>query len=173
MGLLERANAGKIDSKSKVLRKVVPGYDYRTKQKRSETDQKIRDKVERECQKALEALDNLSSELHRSDNDDEALERVNDVKKKVRSAEREAMNSASGGGFLSNVENTKDENLTELIEYDAKIVEASGELAEKASKVSERPVKAKNVDKELREVRDQAQQIKNSLKDRKDFLKGL
>ncbi|MFB6114673.1 MAG: hypothetical protein ABEK04_00130 [Candidatus Nanohalobium sp.] len=46
MGLLERADAGKIDSKSKVLRKVVPGYDYRTKQKRAETDQKIRDKVE-------------------------------------------------------------------------------------------------------------------------------
>ncbi|MFB6114672.1 MAG: hypothetical protein ABEK04_00125 [Candidatus Nanohalobium sp.] len=115
----------------------------------------------------------MSSELHRSDNDDKALERVNDVKKKIRSAEREARNSASGGGFLSNVENTKDENLTELIEYDAEIVETSGKLADKAGKVSERPVKAKNVEEELRDVRDQAQQIKNSLKDRKDFLKGL
>ncbi|MFB6151293.1 MAG: hypothetical protein ABEJ40_05750 [Haloarculaceae archaeon] len=69
MSLLDDVDEGKLSTNSALLKRVVPGYDYRTHEARAATDRAIREKLERDLDDAKRALDDASDRLYEAGED--------------------------------------------------------------------------------------------------------
>jgi hypothetical protein len=167
MGLLEEIDGGRLSARSGLLRKAVPGYDYRAREARAETDRKVRENLLQELRTAKRTLAEVSDELYRS-GDREAVAEVKDVVDAIETVERR-VDSASPGGKLDGLSGASEEELIRLIEYDASLIEDAEELGERARELRD-VVETDDILAEVRRVRRTVRDIDRAFTGRRDHI---
>ena len=173
MGLLDEIEAGELGASSKTLRKVIPKYDYRQKKRRSETDQKLREKINREVQKARSNLDSISDMAY-DDGKRDVVEDISDVNDSLLRLESKVETSPDGG-LLGGISSASEEDMIRLVEKDARLIKDAETLSEATDRLEEAVIEGKTdeIKKRLRELRKTTDDIEREFEDRKDVLEGL
>jgi hypothetical protein len=173
MGLLDEIEAGELGASSKTLRKVMPRYDYRQKKRRSETDQKLREKINREVQKARSNLDSISDMAY-DDGKRDVVEDISDVNDSLLRLESKVETSPDGG-LLGGISSASEEDMIRLVEKDARLIKDAETLSEATDRLEEAVIEGKTGDikRRLRELRKTTDDIEREFEDRKDVLEGL
>jgi hypothetical protein len=173
MGLLDEIEAGELGASSKTLRKVIPGYDYRQKKQRSETDQKLREKINREVQNARSNLDSISDMAY-DDGKRDVVEDISGVNDSLLRLESK-VETSPGGGLLGGISSASEEDMIRLVEKDARLIKDAEALSEATDRLEEAVIEGKTgeIKKRLRELRKTTDDIEREFEDRKDVLEGL
>ena len=173
MGTLDEIEAGELEENKSRLRSLIPGYEYGRKEKRTETDRALRDKVVREIDKAKSNLDEVSDMAY-DDGRRDVVDGVGGVTDSLLRLEKK-VESGPTSGLLNGAHTASEEDLVRLVENDAKLVRDSEVLAEAADRLEEAVLEGRTeeIEKRLRELRKTADDIERAFEDRKDLLSGL
>jgi hypothetical protein len=173
MGMLDEIEAGELEENKSTLRSLIPGYEYKRKEKRAETDRELRDKVIREIRKAKSNLDRVSDMAY-DDGRRDIVDEISDVTDSLLRLESKA-ESGPTSGLLNGVNTASEKDLIRLVELDAKLVRDSEVLSEASDRLEEAVLeeRTEDIQNRLRELRKTADDIERAFEDRKDLLSGL
>lgn len=165
MSLLEQIDEDDYSASSRVLRSVIPGYDYRKREKRATTDRRVREAIRTEINDVEERLDDCRRELFEQDED---LERVAKLNRRISTFAESVEAAPSGGGFLNGESAPDDEAMVSLVKQDAKVIDALEKLQDRLDAMYE----AKDDDM-IDTVREQFRTVKETFSEREKILKRL
>lgn len=173
MGLLEDIDEDRYDASPNLLRAIVPGYDYRTKDKRRETDRQIREHIRTDLGQIQRRLDDIQDILHRQDRDGPVKD-VTDLKDQIGHLKDLIEATESGGGILTGLGDASDEDYIDLIEHDADLIEAVEDTAEETDMLFKRITDGlEEPGPRLQELRADLRELEERIQERRDFLTGL
>jgi hypothetical protein len=132
MGFLEEIDDGQLSTSSRLLRRIMPRYDYRSHERLKETDEKLRKKLLRDLTQTIHRLEGLHDRLYDEDRRAEA-NRVTGLRDRLETMRRRVRTARSGGGATRDLVVEVESDLLALVEYDATLIEASEELAAHAA----------------------------------------
>lgn len=163
MSLLEKIDDDDYSASSRVLRSVIPGYDYRKREKRADTDRRVRDAIRTEISDAEKRLDDCRRELFEHD---EELGKVAKLNRRLSTFAENVESAPGGGGFLNGDSSPDDEAMVELVKQDAKVIDALKDLQDRLDTMYEKKDAdiLSNVRKQLREVEDRFSEREKILK---------
>jgi len=173
MGLLDDIEAEELEESTKTLRKTVPGYDYRQKEKRAETDRKLREKITREIKKTRSNLDSVSDMAY-DDGKRGVVEEISEVIDSLMKLEKKAESSPQGGR-VGKIDSSEEEDMIGLLEKDAKLVRDAETLSGATDELEQAVIEGKTegIEKRLRELRKTTDDVERTFEGRKDLIKGL
>ena len=174
MSLLDDIEAGELSTNSRLLRKAVPGYDYRIRGERADTDREVREVVVRELTNAKRGLDDVSDELFRADRREEVAT-VDSLKNAILQLERR-VKTGSPGPLIQSVSDAGESEIIELIEFDAQLVNDARDVNQQIDvlygTVVENPT-SEDVAAELRGVRTTVRRLDRTYTGRTEHLRSL
>jgi len=173
MGLLEDIDTDRFDASPKLLRAILPGYDYRTKDKRRETDRELRERLRTDLTQVQRRLDDIHDILHRQDRD-RPLTDVSDLTDQISHLKDRIEASESGGGILTGLSDASDEDYIALIEHDAALLRVIENTTEEAEMLFKQITDGlADPGPRLQELRTDLRDLEDRISRRRDFLTGL
>jgi hypothetical protein len=169
MGLLDDIDDEEISANSRLLRTVVPGYDYRSQKSFEATDERLRTKVRRDLIEAKQLLDGVHDGLYDAGRRDE-MEQVASVRESIETVQRHVETAQSGGGGARHLVVEDESHIPDLIEHDATLVERSEALVERLEGLS---IDSSNLTSELTACEQDARELRGAIRSRRDYLDGL
>jgi hypothetical protein len=154
------------------LRRIVPGYDYRTRDSGVETDRQIREKLGRDLRTAASTLDDVSDVLYRRGERDR-IERVDELHADVERVRQRITTAPAGGGSTRDLAVDEQEALVVLVEYDAKLVEGVQEVLDGADRIREAVDADEVIEPHVRECGAAVDDLDRAFTGRQEHMDGL
>lgn len=172
MTLLEDIDDGDLSANSSVLRRFLPGYDYRSRETTAETDRTVRRKIDRDLGEVTKTLDDVSDRLYRREERDlvEALGRLESDVERLRSR---VTSAASGGGTVRNLAVENEEALVALVEYDASLVAGVEDLLDRADEIRAAVDDGRPVEPLVTDCEAAVDDLDRTFTQRQDYMEGL
>jgi hypothetical protein len=158
----------------KILGSVIPGYDYRAKKNRLNTDQAVREKLSRELEKSYNTLKEVSDLAYR-DGKREIVDHIKDTLNAIDLVKKEIENAAYGLSHLFTQENVDSKNIIRMIEFDAKLLDELVVITEACDIVYDNVLGGKTSDivQQVRKMKRSVDKMRNIFSDRNDYLTNL
>lgn len=172
MALLDDINDDALSANSALLRRVVPGYDYRSQEAWSETDGKIREKLERDLDRTRDVLEDASDACYGDDRRDD-IAAIADLTDDMKTFTRRLRNAQLGGGRLREFTVDDESSLLAIIEHDASLVADTEELGTRAEQIRAAARAGMPITDELHACRSLFEDIERTFGRRRDHLQGL
>jgi len=106
----------------KLMEKLIPGYDYRVKKNRLNSDRAVRDKLSRELKKSYSTLKEVS-DLAYKDGRREVVEHITDVLNTLDLFRNEIENASYGLSPLFKQEKVSDKAIEQMVKFDSALVD--------------------------------------------------
>ncbi|MFB6184291.1 MAG: hypothetical protein ABEI96_07025 [Haloarculaceae archaeon] len=172
MGLLDDIDDDALSANSAVLRRTIPGYDYRSRDAWSETDRTLREKLERDLGAARGVLKDASDACYDDDRRDDVAA-IGDLTDDVETFARRVENAGGDGGGLREFSADEESDLVAVVEHDATLVEDGEDLVTRAEKVRAAARTGAPITDELHACRSLFEDVERAFDRRQDYLHGL
>ncbi|GEM_PF-1066335 len=158
----------------KILGSVIPGYDYRAKKNRLNTDQAVREKLSRELEKSYKTLTEVSDLAYKDEKRD-VVEHIKDISNAIDLVKKEIENAAYGMSPLFVQDHVDSKNIIRMIEFDAKLLDELVVITEACDLVYDNVLDGKTSDIiiQTRKMKRSVDKIRNIFSDRNDYLTNL
>jgi len=158
----------------KILGAVIPGYDYRAKKNRLNTDLAVREKLSRELEKSYNTLKEISDLAYRDEKRD-VLEHIKDTSNAFDLVKKEIANAAYGLSPLFTQDDVDSKNIIRMIEFDAKLLDELVVITEASDIMYDNILEGKTSDiiLQVREMKRSVDKMRNIFSDRNDYLTNL
>ncbi len=155
----------------KLMEKLIPGYDYRVKKNRLNSDRAVRDKLSRELKKSYSTLKEVT-DLAYKDGRREVVEHITDVLNTLDLFRTEIENASYGLSPLFKQEKVSDKAISKMVEFDSALVDELEVTTKAADLVYDRVLEGKTSDiiLQVRKVKRSVDSMRNTFTDRADFL---
>jgi len=155
----------------KLMEKLIPGYDYRVKKNRLNSDRAVRDKLSRELKKSYSTLKEVT-DLAYKDGRREVVEHITDVLNTLDLFRIEIENASYGLSPLFKQEKVSDKAISKMVEFDSALVDELEVTTKAADLVYDRVLEGKTSDiiLQVRKVKRSVDSMRNTFTDRADFL---
>jgi len=155
----------------KLMEKLIPGYDYRVKKNRLNSDRAVRDKLSRELKKSYSTLKEVT-DLAYKDGRREVVEHITDVLNTLDLFRTEIENASYGLSPLFKQEKVSDKAISKMVEFDSALVDELEVTTTAADLVYDRVLEGKTSDiiLQVRKVKRSVDSMRNTFTDRADFL---
>ncbi|MCX6688637.1 MAG: hypothetical protein NTZ39_02940 [Methanoregula sp.] len=153
------------------LGKLIPGYDYRAKKNRLNTDRSVRDKLARELKKAAVNLKEVSDLAYR-DGKREIVDHIKDVLKAIDLFVVEIEDAPFGQSPLFKVDKVNDEDIDQMIQFDKALVEQLEVITKTSELIYDHVLKGETSDIiiQVRKLKKELDGMKNTFTDRLDYF---
>jgi hypothetical protein len=155
--------------------KIIPGYDYREKKNRLNSDRAVRDKLSRELKKSYTTLKEVS-DLAYKDGRREVVEHIKDLLNALDLFRAEIKNASYGLSPLFKQEKVADEAVDRMVKFDSALVDELEIITKATDLVYDHVLKGETADiiLQVRTVKRSVDNVRNIFSDRADFLiKGM
>lgn len=158
----------------KILGAVIPGYDYRSKKNRLNTDFSVRNKLSRELEKSHQTLTEIGS-LAYNDGRRDVLPHIDSTKEAIDLLKNKIENASYGLSPFFEQEKVEASNLIHLIEFDAKLLDDLFLITGATDLIYDNILNGKSSDVilQISKLKRNVAKISNTFKDRDDFLINL
>ena len=158
-------------SANKILGSVIPGYDYRAKKSRLNTDRSLRDKLARELEKSHQTLEEIGS-LAYNDGRRDVLPHIKDAQAVIDLLKNKIENASYGLSPFFKQEKVDDSNIINMIEFDAKLLDDLLIITDATDLIYDNILDGKSSDVilQIRKLKRNVDKVSNNFKDRGDFL---
>jgi len=155
----------------KLKERIIPGYDYRVKKDRLNSDRAVRDKLSRELKKSYNTLKEVS-ELAYKDKRRDVVEHIKDVLNTLDLFRNEIENASYGLSPLFKQEKVSDDVLDRMVEFDKELLNELEVITKAADLVYDHVLKGETSDiiLQIRKVKRSIDNLRNIFSDRADFL---
>jgi len=155
----------------KLREKIIPGYDYRVKKDRLNSDRAVRDKLSSELKKSYNTLKEVS-ELAYKDKRRDVVEHIKDVLNTLDLFRNEIENASYGLSPLFKQEKVSDDVLDRMVEFDKELLNELEVITKAADLVYDHVLKGETSDiiLQIRKVKRSIDNLRNIFSDRADFL---
>lgn len=173
MSLLSEIEDGRLEASSAVLRRAVPGYDYRTREGHAETDRAVRETLSTRLAETRRALDDASDVLYRAEKRD-AVAALDDLDASIESLQRRVKTATPGGG-ADGLGGASEEALIELVEHDATLLDDVEELRSTADELVDvaREDDPAVLERRVRRIRRTLREVDREFAARTDHLRSI
>lgn len=173
-GFLTKVKNSVDPPSNKILGAVIPGYDYRAKKSRLNTDRAVRDKLARELNKAYQTLEEIGS-LAYNDGRRDVLPHIKAIQETVDLLKVKIENVSYGQSPFFKQEKVDDYNLIRLIEFDAEQIDEFSIITQATDLIYDNILDGKSSDiiLQIRKLKRKIDKISNDFKNREDFLINL
>ena len=153
------------------LGKLIPGYDYRAKKSRLNTDRSVREKLARELKKAALNLKEVSDLAYR-DGKREIVDHLKDVLKAIDLFIVEIEDAPFGQSPLFKVDKVNDEDIDHMIQFDKALVEQLEVITKTSELIYDHVLKGETSDIiiQVRKLKKELDVMKNTFSDRLDYF---
>ena len=153
------------------LGKLVPGYDYRAKKSRLNTDRSVREKLARELRKPALNLKEVSDLAYRDDKR-EVVDHIKDLLKAIDLFIVEIEDAPFGQSPLFKQDGVSDEDIDHMIEFDRQLVTRLEVITKTSELIYDHVLKGETSDivMQVRKVKKELDFMKNTFSDRLDFF---
>lgn len=158
----------------KLLEKIIPGYDYRVKKNRLNSDRAVRDKLSRELKKSYNTLEEVS-DLAYKDGRRDVVEHIKDILNIIDLFRNEIENASYGLSPLFKQDKVSDEALDRMVEFDKELLSELEVITKVADLIYDHVLKGETSDiiLQIRKVKRSVDNLRNIFSDRADFLINL
>lgn len=155
----------------KLKEKIIPGYDYRVKKNRLNSDRAVRDKLSRELKKSYNTLKEVS-DLAYKDKRRDVVEHIKDVLNTLDLFRNEIENASYGLSPLFKQEEVSDDVLDRMVEFDKELLNELEVITKATDLVYDHVLKGETSDivLQIRKVKRSVDNLRNTFSDRADFL---
>ena len=155
----------------KLKEKIIPGYDYRVKKDRLNSDRAVRDKLSRELKKSYNTLKEVS-DLAYKDKRRDVVEHIKDVLNTLDLFRNEIENASYGLSPLFKQEEVSDDVLDRMVEFDKELLNELEVITKATDLVYDHVLKGETSDiiLQIRKVKRSVDNLRNTFSDRADFL---
>ncbi len=155
----------------KLKEKIIPGYDYRVKKNRLNSDRAMRDKLSRELKKSYNTLKEVS-DLAYKDKRRDVVEHIKDVLNTLDLFRNEIENASYGLSPLFKQEEVSDDVLDRMVEFDKELLNELEVITKATDLVYDHVLKGETSDivLQIRKVKRSVDNLRNTFSDRADFL---
>ena len=155
----------------KLREKIIPGYDYRVKKNRLNSDRAMRDKLSRELKKSYNTLKEVS-DLAYKDKRRDVVEHIKDVLNTLDLFRNEIENASYGLSPLFKQEEVSDDVLDRMVEFDKELLNELEVITKATDLVYDHVLKGETSDiiLQIRKVKRSVDNLRNTFSDRADFL---
>ncbi len=153
------------------LGKLVPGYDYRAKRSRLNTDRSVREKLVRELKKSAVNLKEVSDLAYR-DGRREVVDHTKDVLKAIDLFVIEIEDAPFGQSPLMRVDKVSDDDIDHMIEFDRNLALQLEVITKTSELIYDHVLKGETSDivMQVRKFKKELDVMKNTFADRLDFF---
>ncbi len=153
------------------LGKLIPGYDYRIKKSRLNTDRSVREKLARELKKSALLLKEVSDLAYR-DNKREVVDHIKDMLKAIDLFIIEIEDAPFGQSPLFKQDKVTDDDIDHMIEFDRQLVSQLEVITKSSELVYDHVLKGetKDIIRQIRIVKKELDIMKNTFSDRLDYF---
>lgn len=157
-----------------ILGAIIPGYDYRAKKNRLNTDLAVREKLSRELDKSYNTLKEISDLAYRDEKRD-VLEHIKDTSNAIDLVKKEIQNAAYGLSPLFTQDNVNSKNIIRMIEFDAKLLDELMIITEASDIMYDNILEGNTSDIifQVRKMKRSIDKMRNIFSDRNDYLTNL
>jgi hypothetical protein len=155
----------------KILEKIIPGYDYRAKKARLDSDRAVREKLVRELRKSSATMKDVSDLAYR-DGKREVVDHIKDYIQAVSLLSAEIENASYGMSPLFRQDGVTDRTIEKMVEFDRNLIEKMEVLAKSSELVYDHVLKGETADiiLQTRKIKHELDLLRNVYSDRADFL---
>ncbi|MCD5425557.1 MAG: hypothetical protein LRZ92_03735 [Methanosarcinaceae archaeon] len=155
----------------KLLEQIIPGYDYRVKKNRLNSDRAIRDKLSRELKKSYNILKDISDLAYKDDKRD-IVNHIKDILNTIDLFKNEIENATYGLSPLFKQDKISDDALDEMMEFDKKLFGELEIITKASDLIYDHVLKGETSDiiLQIRKLKRNVDNLKNIFLDRADFL---
>ncbi len=173
-GVLTDAKGKSVDGANEVVGSVIPGYDYRKKKSRLDTDVAVRDKLTRELEKSLNTLKEIGSLAYKDERRD-VLDHLKDTTNAIDLFRMEIGNAEYGMSKFFDTEEMSYQNIRHMVEFDAKMLDEIDVVGKASDILYDGVLEGKTGDFVIQivKVKRAVDSARNQFKDRRDFLVKL
>ena len=160
-----------VSSVLEFLGKLIPGYDYRAKKSRLNTDRSVREKLARELRKSALNLKEVSDLAYR-DEKREVVDHIKDVLKAIDLFIIEIENTPFGQSPLFKLDKVNDEDIDHMIEFDRQLVTQLEVITKTSELIYDHVLKGDTSDivMQVRRLKKELDVMKNTFSDRLDYF---
>ena len=160
-----------VSSVLEFLGKLIPGYDYRAKKSRLNTDRSVREKLARELRKSALNLKEVSDLAYR-DEKREVVDHIKDVLKAIDLFIIEIENTPFGQSPLFKQDGVSDEDIDHMIEFDRQLVTQLEVITKTSELIYDHVLKGETSDivMQVRRLKKELDVMKNTFSDRLDYF---
>jgi hypothetical protein len=160
-----------VSSVLEFLGKLIPGYDYRAKKSRLNTDRSVREKLARELRKSALNLKEVSDLAYR-DEKREVVDHIKDVLKAIDLFIIEIENTPFGQSPLFKLDKVNDEDIDHMIEFDRQLVTQLEVITKTSELIYDHVLKGETSDivMQVRRLKKELDVMKNTFSDRLDYF---
>jgi hypothetical protein len=153
------------------LGKLIPGYDYREKKSRLNTDRSVREKLVRELRKSAVNLKEVSDLAYR-DGRREVVDHIKDILKAIDLFTVEIEDAPFGQSPLLKQDKVSDDDIDHMIEFDRQLAMQLEVITKTTELVYEHVLKGETADiiMQVRKVKKELDLMKNTFSDRLDYF---
>jgi hypothetical protein len=153
------------------LVKHIPGYDYRNKKSRLNTDRSVREKLVRELKKSALLLKEVSDLAYR-DNKRDVIDHIKDLLKAIDLFVIEIEGAPFGQSPLFKQDLVMDDDLDHMIEFDRQLVTRLEVITKTSELIYDHVLKGETSDviKQVRRLKKELDVMKNTFSDRLDYF---
>jgi len=155
----------------KLKEKIIPGYDYRVKKNRLNSDRAVRGKLSRELKKSYNTLKEVS-DLAYKDGRRDVVEHIKDIINTIDLFRSEIENASYGLSPLFKQDKVSDVTLDRMVEFDKELLNELEVITKAADLVYDHVLKGETSDiiLQIRKVKRSVDNLRNIFSDRADFL---
>jgi len=160
-----------VSSVLEFLGKLIPGYDYRAKKSRLNTDRSVREKLARELRKSALNLKEVSDLAYR-DEKREVVDHIKDILKAIDLFIIEIENTPFGQSPLFKQDGVSDEDIDHMIEFDRQLVTQLEVITKTSELIYDHVLKGETSDivMQVRRFKKELDVMKNTFSDRLDYF---
>jgi len=153
------------------LGKLIPGYDYRAKKSRLNTDRSVREKMVRDLKKSASNLKEVSDLAYR-DGKREIVDHIKDLLKTIDLFIVEIEDAPFGQSPLFKVDTVNDDDIDHMIEFDRDLVEHLQIITKTSDLIYDHVLKGETSDIiiQVRKLKKELEVMKNTFSDRLDYF---
>lgn len=153
------------------LGKLIPGYDYRAKKSRLNTDRSVREKLARELRKSALNLKEVSDLAYR-DEKREVVDHIKDVLKAIDLFIIEIEDTPFGQSPLFKQDGVSDEDIDHMVEFDRQLVTQLEVITKTSELMYDHVLKGETSDivMQVRRLKKELDVMKNTFSDRLDYF---
>ena len=151
--------------------KIIPGYDYRVKKNRLNSDRAVRDTLSRELKKSYTTLKEVS-DLAYKDGRRDVVEHIKDVLATLDLFRAAIENASYGLSPLFKQEKVSDEAVDRMVAFDSALMDELEVITKATDLVYDHVLKGETADiiLQVRKVKRSVDDLRNTFTDRADFL---
>ena len=153
------------------LGRLIPGYDYRAKKSRLNTDRSVREKLARELKKSALNLKEVSDLAYR-DGKRDVVDHIKDLLKAIDLFVVEIEAAPFGQSPLFKADKVNDEDINQMIQFDRNLVEQLEVITKTSELIYDHVLKGETSDiiMQVRKLKKELDVMKNTFSDRLDYF---